>query len=237
MIKELLKSIVCVMKLFLTVTLACITVCLFGQNRHFMLGPKGNGICLGNSISNNGVRLNLIDTNSDKINGLNLSGYSESKNLNGISVGLLVSAGTISNGIEIGGVTAKSTKHNGFALGGFGVTGNKLNGVGLAGLFINADTLNGLFIGSFGVISFYSSDTIRVINGLAVGGGVIAGNMNGVSIAYFLNKFDNQRGISIGGINLSKELHGFQFGLINCALNNKRFFRWVPLVNFNLRKK
>lgn len=225
------------MKIFLLVSFIFVSTCLLGQNNHLSLGIKGNGICFGNSANYNGIRFNAQDRNTNNINGLHLSCYSNSNHLNGICVALLVAEDSISNGIKIGGWTARAKRHNGLAVGGLGLTGTKLNGVGLTGLIVFADTLNGLFIAPFGVIPRISPDTIRVINGFAAGGGIIACKINGVAVAYLLNKFDKQNGVSVAGINLTKELHGFQFGLINCALNNKKFFRWIPIMNFNLRRK
>jgi hypothetical protein len=225
------------MKLVLIFTLALYSSCLFGQNNYFRLGTEKSGICFGNSQKYNGMRFNLEDRNVSVINGLNLSGLSGSNRLNGISVGLLISGDSVSNGIEIGGLVARTKYHNGLAFGTFGLSCAKLNGVGISGLNVSGDTLNGLFIGLFGVLSLNSRDTVSVINGFAAGGGVIAGRMNGMAFSYILNMFNDQNGVSVGGINVTKELHGFQFGLINCALNNRKFFRWTPLFNFNLRKK
>jgi len=211
---------------------------LFGQNRHLSLGLKGNGICFGNSIDYNGIRLNLWDKNVDKINGLNISGLSRCRKINGFSIGLVASLDTISNGMKIGGLAVTAKKHNGLAVAGLFLAGNKFNGVGLAGLSPFADTLNGLFVGLWGVTPWSSYDTINVINGLAIGGfGVNATKMNGLSLAFLLNLFKKQNGISISCFNSADELHGFQFGLLNYAGNNKRLFRWTPFFNFNLRKK
>ncbi len=127
-------------------------MCLFGQSKHLDLGIRENGVCFGNSVKYNGVRLNLVDSNTQIINGLNLSGYSESNHLNGISVGILISGDSVSNG---------------------------------------------LFIGPLGVMSLNRRDTLMVINGVAAGGGVTAGSMNGGSVAYLLNKFERQKGVSI----------------------------------------
>jgi hypothetical protein len=76
-----------------------------------------------------------------------------------------------------------------------------------------------------------------VINGVAIGMlDVAARKMNGFSVSLIVSRFDKVNGVSISGINKSEELHGFQFGLINYAGNNKPIFKWIPLVNFNLKK-
>jgi len=225
------------MKLCLILSISLLSSGLFGQNKFLSLGTRENGICFGNSSVYNGIRLNLKDLNTIKVNGISLAAHSVSNRVNGISAGILVAADSFSNGFKIGGLVARVKIHNGLILSSLGITSTKLNGVGVTGLILFGDTLNGLFIGPFGVMPPNTRYTVKIINGFAIGGGVIASTMNGVAVAYFLNKFDTQNGLSIAGINLAKELHGFQFGLINCALNNRRLFRWTPLFNFNLRKK
>lgn len=138
----------------------------------------------------------------------------------------------------MGGLAAKANKHIGLALAGIYLSGVKLNGVGLSGFSIKADTLNGVFVGLLQVASMIRSDSIRVINGLAVAiWGVIASELNGAAVSWFLNMFQKQNGISISAANVADELHGFQFGLINYAGNNRRFLKFTPVLNFNLRKK
>jgi hypothetical protein len=115
--------------------------------------------------------------------------------------------------------------------------GQKINGLGLSFFSVKADTLNGVFLGPYGIMPLNDDDTTNVVNGLSIGGGTIAGVMNGVSLGFIGNLFGKLNGVSIGGVNLAKELNGFQFGLINHAFNNRKLFRWTPIVNFNLRRK
>jgi len=222
----------------LTLLLLLLATFSSGQNKHLSIGAKGNGICFGNSADYNGIRLNLWDKNLNRINGFNISGYVNSYAFNGLSIGLLASKDTISNGIIMGGFWAEANKHNGLAVGGLHLSGVKLNGIGISGFSIIADTLNGVFVGLMQVASLIRHDSIKVINGLAVAvGGVIASEMNGVSVSWFLNMFHKQNGISLSAVNVANELHGFQFGLINYAGNNMRFLKYIPILNFNLRKK
>lgn len=69
----------------ITILLLFLTTILFGLNRHLSIGLKGNGICFGNSSDYNGIRLNLWDKNVNRINGLNISGLSKSRKLNGLT--------------------------------------------------------------------------------------------------------------------------------------------------------
>lgn len=225
------------MRITLTILLLFLTTTLFGQNRHLSLGLKGNGICFGNSSDYNGIRLNLWDKNVNSLNGVNISGLSKSKKSNGLSIGIVATFDTTSNGLEIGGLATYAKRHNGLALSGLFIAGEKYNGIGLAGLSPFADTLNGLFVGLWGVTPWSRYDTIKVINGFAIGGlGVSSSKMNGLAIAFLLTSFDKQNGVSIACLNEAEELHGFQFGLLNHAKNNRRLFRWTPFINFNLRK-
>lgn len=210
---------------------------LFGQNKHWNLGCQDNGICIGNATKCNGVRLNLWDgPNVNTINGINISGLSRCRKSNGLSVGVLAATDTLSNGVKVSGLATYSKRHNGLALSGCFLSGEKYNGVGLAGLSPFADTLNGFFAGFFGVVPWIRVDTIHVINGVALGGaGVAAERLNGFAFGFYTCTFQEQYGVSLASYNRAEELHGIQFGLINYAGNNRRIFRWLPLVNFHFR--
>jgi hypothetical protein len=58
------------------------------------------------------------------------------------------------------------------------------------------------------------------------------GTMEGVSIAAWNRIQGEQRGLTIGLLNVADELHGVQIGLINIA-RNKESFRFLPLVNYH----
>jgi hypothetical protein len=76
------------------------------------------------------------------------------------------------------------------------------------------------------------------ISGLALSAGLVTTDkMNGMAASALFNHFDTLHGVSISTVNLVKQLHGFEFGLINHAANNRKPFRWTPFFNFNLRKK
>lgn len=225
------------LKITSTILLLFLTAILFGQNRHLSIGLKGNGICFGNSSDYNGIRFNLLDKNVNIINGLNISALSKSRKSNGLSFGIIISMDTISNGLKIGGLATHAKLHNGLALSGLFLAGEKYNGLGLSGLSPFADTLNGFYVGLWGVTPWSRYDTIKVINGIAIGGiGVSSSKIKGLAVAFLLTSFDKLNGVSIACLNETEELHGFQFGLLNHAKNNRRLFRWTPFINFNLRK-
>jgi len=209
----------------------------FGQNRHLTIGYQNNGLCFGNSMSNNGLRFNLIDKNVKIINGVNITCISNSLNINGFSLGMVSNNDVNVNGILISGFSGESKIINGFVLSGLGHVAHKLNGVGIGGLAICGDTLNGLFISSIG-ISWWNTQKIKLINGFTIGVfiGANTEELNGISIGFLHNVIDELNGVEIALINRSKELHGFQFGLWNVAENNKTFKR-MPIMNFNLKRK
>ncbi len=208
----------------------------FGQNRFFYISKKEAGVCFGNSAQFNGLRLNLFDKYVKKINGVNLAIISSSKELNGISIGVITDGVSLSNGISVGGIALGGEKRNGVLIGGLMLYGSKINGLGISGS-IDGDTLNGFFIGGIGVAGRTPKVPIKIITGfatgtIAVGAEKISGLM--ISLVYVYSK--EQYGVSIAGHNKTENLHGFQFGLLNYAGNNRKLFRWMPLMNFNLRK-
>jgi hypothetical protein len=239
------------MRIYIAFLLVFITNLTFGQNNHFSLGYKDNGICFGNSKNNNGIRFNFIDKGTNEFNGLNITGSSNSVRTNGIGIGVVKFNDSICNGLSLGlinltryklngiaiGLSAGGYKTNGLALGGLGVGAKKFNGIGIAGLSVIGDTLNGLFLSAFG-ISDWNTEQICLINGLTFGT-IIGANtkkMNGLSLSVFTNVIDTLNGVSVSLMNRTKELHGVQLGLWNVAENNK-IFKKMPILNFNFRKK
>jgi len=222
----------------------------FGQNRHFTIGYNDNGLTFGNSAKTNGIRINFLDKNVDMVNGLNLAAISKSRVSNGFTLGLLWIESSICNGIVINGLLGESKKINGIFISGLGGAASKINGLGIGGLAVVGDTLNGLFISSFGA-AYMSTERIKLINGVTVGGfiGASTEKLNGLSISVFNNWIDElnglsigminvigeQKGISIGIFNRAEKLRGVQIGIWNVAKNNK-FFKYMPIINFNFRK-
>ena len=208
------------------------TCLLFGQNKHFTLGLKDNGICFGNSAYFNGLRLNLWDRNTRQMNGLNISGLTNFGKSNGISIGIIGAADTLANGIEIGGLAFAGRNLNGLAVGPV-VHADRINGVGV-GILTVTDTLNGFFVGiiALGATSSYKG----LIKGLVLGTAVISYEIRGVSVGTAGSEFHTVHGVTIGFYNSAKELHGLELGLINHAGNNKGLFKWTPILNFHFGK-
>jgi len=182
--------------------------------------------------------LNFLDRNVERINGINIIGLSENGSFNGISVGISLNHDSICNGISVGIIGMGAKKINGITFGTIGVVAEKLNGIGISGLAVAGDTLNGIFLGLFGS-TYMNFQKNGLIKGITIGAitGANANKMKGISIGGIINNVDEHKGVMIALINKSDELHGIQFGLLNYAGNNRRFLRWIPIINFNFKKK
>ena len=208
-----------------------------GQKTYWSLGSSSKGLCFGNSTNYLGIRFNLRDKNVRYTSGINVSGITKCKFSNGFSVGLTVANDSICNGVKIGLIGTESTKINGVSVGGLFVSSDTFNGIGIAGLSAGGKVSNGLFISLFG-LAMLNTDTIEKLNGVSIGGicGIDSKRLNGLAIGLQNKIEETQNGVTIGFYNRAKKLYGFQFGLINYAANNRKLFRWMPIMNFNLRK-
>lgn len=204
-------------RIFILLFLLGSTLISVGQNKFLNLGFGHNGICIGNSLIYNGLRLNAWDHNLKKVNGINLVGVRTDYYLDQPSVCSV-------NGMSIGVVSADATKLNGIAIGGLLAVSEKVNGVLIGGIIAASDTVNGFIFGGwcFQGNGRTSSSLISLINGVAVALG---------------NKVKCMKGLQIGIVNEAEELHGVQIGLLNYATNNNGQTRVTPIINFNFRSK
>ena len=216
-------------KTILFIILTFIEFSINAQNKYISIGNSFNGFCIGSPHHYNGVRVNFLDENITKFNGLSISGFLDIQKLNGLSIGLFGGDIANSNGIVINGLYSGGT-HNGISITGLWSNTELVNGISISCL--NAgQKYNGV---SIGLWTIYANEKI---NGIAVGGFFVhSKQMNGLALSLLHNDFECQRGVSISIFNKTKELHGFQFGLINYAGNNRKIFKWIPLINFNLKK-
>ena len=155
------------------------------------------------------------------------------------------------SGINIGGLAVVSEGSIGFinlaglaVVGSDGIRGITVGGVGIvskkdiAGLNVtlgdlrsdNAD--DGISIRGFNVGGYRIR--AREISGINVSVAMTQAEIaKGVMIAAYNRAYGTQRGISIGIFNHATELFGIQFGVLNYAENNPKFFRMLPLMNFH----
>lgn len=92
-----------------------------------------------------------------------------------------------------------------------------------------------LFSGNYGPTSGIYKFQGGVFNGINISalGGIVRGDMNGMSIAPITNITDNtHRGIQISLINYAKVLKGTQIGLINITGKKSKSLRFSPIINF-----
>lgn len=154
----------------------------------------------------------------------------------GITVGGFgAGAGGDVKGLTVAGLGAGAGGDmTGITLAGIGAgSGGTLRGFTLAGVGAGAPRVRGIVVSS-------------VAGGHDIHAGVIApfyfrlesdedgdlGVFRGVSLSAFNHMKGEQRGLTIGLVNYTWELRGWQLGLINCAESNRRL-KCLPLVNWD----
>jgi hypothetical protein len=200
---------------------------------------KKYGISIGNSYEFTGIRINLVDKNVKRINGLNVTFWlknhqNNSSALNGINVGVFPYGGSMQL-INLGilGVGTEPNNLNGLSLGGLLVigAGGNINGLSLSGINTGAEGKESKISGV--AISGLSIWAGKAINGLAIGGlGVWTnGDINGIasSLAYLSGKqnfsgigatlgyleADIFKGLVIAGYAKTNQMNGLSIALFN----------------------
>jgi hypothetical protein len=220
------------MKYILSILLVNISIVLFGQNRHLTIGVNNSGICFGNSIANNGLRINLVDKNVETVNGIDFSVISKEKHTNGIKL-TLYSESKTTNGLGVSIWALGDEFINGIGVG-VGVGAIKINGIGIGLIGCVPDTINGVLFGGLIGANTWSAEPITQINGISISFATnFCKELNGVAIG-MNNGNDIQKGVTIGMLNKTEELYGIQIGLWNVAKNKKRFKR-MPFINMNFK--
>ncbi|MBD3224589.1 MAG: hypothetical protein GF313_07660 [Caldithrix sp.] len=168
----------------------------------------------------------------------------------GIAIGGLgAGAGGNYTGIGIGGLGLGAGGHfKGIGFGGLGVgAGGDFTGAGFGMVGVGCGgTLRGLAVGGFGT----GAPVIKgmTLSGVASGAekfigvngsiGVLripdGGQFKGLSVSTFNWIKGNQTGITIGLLNIAKELNGLQVGILNYADNNPKWLRVLPILNVHL---
>ncbi|MFZ0391218.1 MAG: hypothetical protein WAN36_12245 [Calditrichia bacterium] len=155
---------------------------------------------------------------SGNLNGVALGGLGvgASGNFNGLGAGLVgVGAGGNMTGLFIGGV-------------GVGAKG-LMRGVFSGGLGIRSENGEGLFLSLL-------QNKMQVFKGMTIAAGMNDilpdGRFSGFAAGAFNRVRGRQTGISIGILNIARELKGLQIGLINYAGDNPPGLKVLPVVNF-----
>ena len=163
-------------------------------------------------------------------NGISFAAYQCPKKVDGLSLSLLGSEISQSTGISINGIYSGGS-HNGLSINGICNNNVQNNGVSIALLNIG-DFYSGLTIGGF---TNYARQRIQGLSFATFYNN--SPEQKGIALSLLHNSFNEQSGVAISVFNKAEELHGFQFGLLNFAGNNRKLFQWLPFFNFNLRKR
>lgn len=170
------------------------------------------------------------------IRGLSVGGlgvFSWSGSVYGLQVGSLgISAGRNVGGVTLGVLGARSGGDvTGLTLtGGFIRAGERLRGIQATGIGTFATRVGGI---TAAPIVAGASGTGLIVAPVYYRGGR-EGRLTGLSISAFNHVRGEQRGLTIGLLNVARTLHGVQLGLFNFAGNNPHPFRLLPGLNVNL---
>src|SRR5262245_24853175 len=109
------------------------------------------GVSFGDSRVTHGVRINAVDSEVRRVDGLNITLWKPESNLhsavNGVAVGLVAGAAETMRGIALGGVGVACDDGWGIAAGVLGVGGDGFTGIMLGGLGVGADRASGIALG------------------------------------------------------------------------------------------
>ena len=134
------------------------------------LAVGGVGLSLGNSSRITGVRVNLVDRDVRRVNGLNVTLWKARRNPDAVI-----------RGAGVGLVGPYARRLDGLALGGlFAITEQDLNGIAASGLGVDAGRdLRGIGVGLGGVVA------VRHLRGIALAGvrGGARGDLTGAAIS------------------------------------------------------
>jgi hypothetical protein len=159
------------------------------SHRALNLTAGGVGLGIGNSRRVTGIRINAVDHQVERVNGLNLTLWIPKRNpdlvVNGAAVGLIGPRARKITGVGLGGVgVVTSEQMNGVAAGGVIVLSqNQINGIAVGGVAAVAEQrLRGIGVGGLAAVGDHG------IDGIAVGGLVTLAeaNVNGITAAGLL---------------------------------------------------
>lgn len=193
----------------------------------------GAGVSADDTFSGLGVGALGLGSGGD-LRGIGVGGLGigSGGNAEGVVIGGLgAGAGGNVTGIFVGGLGAGAGGTvTGLAIGGLGVgAGGEIRGIALAGVGVGAPRITGVALSALMV----GTEDLR---GLAVAPIHVRvsedGRHRGVSVSAFNRVDGTQTGITIGLLNIARELHGLQVGLVNIAWNKDRF-PVLPLVNYH----
>jgi hypothetical protein len=150
-------------------------------------------------------------------------GIGSGQNVKGINLaGVGVGAGGDIAGLNIAGVgIGAGLSVKGLNVAGLGIGGLEVSGLSMAA-YIRGEMVKGL-----AVAPFYHRVTAGVPENPA--------SLRGVGISAFNNIQGQQRGLTIGVLNIADDLKGVQLGLINIARSNRKGLKVLPVFNTDFR--
>jgi hypothetical protein len=175
------------------------------------LGAKGYGLSFGNSKRFTGIRLNLVDSQVERISGLNLTLWNPGKNpdavYNGLAMGLIGTKSRLINGIALSGIGVNATERiRGIAAGTLGVGAKDMTGLAIGLIMVDVH-------GHFRGINISGGWTLKgeQMDGLALSlGSAMAKHVRGAAIAgFFAGGQQSFSGLALaGGGVFASSFHG-----------------------------
>ncbi|MBM4117443.1 hypothetical protein FJ251_06805 [bacterium] len=147
---------------------------------------RGVGLSLGNSPRACGLRINAVDDQVQRVDGLNLTLWNPRP-----------SPVAQMNGAAIGLIGPKAGRLQGLALGGLGATaGERIRGLAAAGFGVGSESLTGAALGGLLV------DIKRDSRGLlcALGAARARGRLEGLGVGGLFVEAGDLRGLALGGL-------------------------------------
>ena len=144
-------------------------------------------------------------------------GCGAGENMIGLQAALLgMGAGENLSGINLAGLGMGAGSHlKGISVVGLGAGAPKVSGITIAGIGSGGQELKGIFV---------SGALIKVVDD---------GQLTGFAASAFNQIKGTQKGVSLGIVNYTYKLKGFQIGLINIVRDNPKYLRILPLINWN----
>ncbi len=205
-----------------------------GSTRGIMIG----GIGAGAGGSATGVMIGGIGAGAGgNVQGLVLSGIGAGAggNFRGISAsGIAAGAGGDLTGIHVAGVAVGAGGNaSGILVGGVAAgSGGELRGLAIGGIAVGAPVIRAIVLAG---LTAGGEDVSGVVIAPAYFSVTENGYMNGLSVSAVNRIRGRQHGLTIGIINIARDLRGVQLGLLNYAGSNRRGLRLLPLVNMQMR--
>lgn len=210
------------------------------------VGTWAGGSVTGITVGGVGIRVR------DRMRGLQVGGVAvgAGDDVWGLSVGglgVLSWTGSV-YGLQVGGLGVAAGHHlGGITLAPLGAyAGGTVTGLTLTGGILRASyRVRGIQAAGLGSVTRHAQGlTMSPVVIATSGTGLIVapayshggrtGHLIGASVSAFNHIRGDQRGLTVGVLNIARRLHGVQIGLVNYAGNNPRFLRLLPGINVHL---